>query len=54
MSDYNSARNWNMDELRAKVLESQRLRFAMRQNELVVIGFESIFCLIHNKFRAKP
>ena len=32
MSDYYSARNWNMNEVRAKVLELQRSRSAMRQN----------------------
>ena len=52
MIDYNSARNWNMDEIREKVLELQRSRFTMRQNVIGgQIGFENIFSLIHNKFR---
>ena len=44
MSDYNSARNWKMDEIRANVLELQRSRFAMRQN---VVGSNRIRKYFH-------
>ena len=43
MSDYNSAKNWNMDEIRAKVLELQRSRFAMRQNVVGGNGIRKYF-----------
>ena len=43
MSDYNTARNWNMDEIRAKVLELQRSRLAVRQNLVGGNGIRKYF-----------
>ena len=43
MSDYNTARNWNMDEIRAKVLELQRSRLAVRQNVVGGNGIRKYF-----------
>ena len=43
MSEHNVAKNWNMDEIRAKVLQLQRSRFAMRQNVVGGNGIRKYF-----------